>query len=362
MKKIWNRNVYINLLFFILFLLVNPVYSEEYHQQKINILLSTQTSDNTDHYSFKNIINNTISFKLKEDGFGIIIDKNSLNREELLQSSVQKEVSFIIESKYSTDGSSLELTLNCIRVIDGLEILSTQNKSKINLDLDFFIQEAIKEVITLIKEDIKINPSFIQKSVEIEPIKEEQIETNKEDKDIKLAVESEIDIEVNSELDNFRYFTISTGFTPFMTTGKASSYFTFGMGPDLYAGYNFQTSFGYFGVGIFSSIIYFVAEGVLISSDNLLISTGPEIRLGIDANPYMGIFLRLSGGATVFMLNKNNEGYKSTIIPFVLGGMGITLNPTPGFGFVFSTNYSIYLESSILITGFSPSAGIYLKI
>ena len=145
-------------------------------------------------------------------------------------------------------------------------------------------------------------------------------------------------------------------------TGDATGYFTYGMGPDLYTAYNFKTPFGYFGLGIYSSLIYFTAEGLLIDSDNLLISAGPEIRLGIDANQFLGIFLRINGGATIFMLNKNNEGYESTIIPFVSGGMGMTLNITPGFGIVLSTNYSLYIESSILITGFSPSAGIFLRL
>lgn len=147
-----------------------------------------------------------------------------------------------------------------------------------------------------------------------------------------------------------------------MTTGNASSYFTNGLGLGFHAAYNLQTSFGYFGIGVGSTAVYFEAEGILLPSENFFISAGPEITLGISANQLLDIFFRLNSGATLFMMNRNNEGFKSTIIPFVSGGMGMTLNITPGFGIVLSTIYSLYIESSILITGFSPSAGIYLRL
>lgn len=363
-----NRNLFIYLLFFILFLIVNSVYSEENVPETIAILLSTQTSDNTTLYSFKNIINNSISFELKVAGFEIIIDNNTGNTEELLQSAVEQGASFLIESKYSTDGGNLELALNCFRATDGIKLHSILKEGKIDLDLDSFIRKTVMDIVSLIKEDIKNNPPSVLESVEkVDLPEEEQIETKTEDEAIE-QVEDSVDVSHTPDRvpviqpADFRHFTISTGFTPFMTTGKASSYFTYGMGPDLHTGYNFQTPFGYFGLGIYFSLIYFTAEGVLLSSDNLLISAGPEIRLGVDANPFLGIFLKVNGGATLFMMNRNNEGYQSAVIPFVSGGMGLTMNITPGVGIVISTNYSLYIENSILISGFSPSAGIYLRL
>ena len=363
-----DRNLFLCLLFSILFLITNFIYSEQPHQQKITILLSTQTLDNTDLYSFEDIINDSISFELKVDGFGIIINKNTRSTEVLLQSAVRQGASFLIKSRYSTDESFLELSLDCIRATDGVILHSTSKESKMDLDLDSFIRKAAMEIIALIKEDIKNNPPLILKSVEkVELSKEEKIETDTEDEAIGQVDDS---VEVSHTPDrvpvilpaDFRNFTISTGFIPFMTTGKASNYFTYGMGPDLYTGYNFQTPFGYFGLGIYSSLIYFAAEGLLISSENLLISAGPEIRLGVDTNSFLGIFLRVNGGVTLFMMNRNNEGYQSAVIPFASGGMGLTMNITSILGIAVSTNYSLYIENSILITGFSPSAGIDLKL
>ena len=266
--------------------------------------------------------------------------------------------------------------------MDGVLLHSINNTSKIDLDLDSVIRKIAKELIVVIKQNIKNNPNLIY--FDTEAVKEIELVENDEDisldnvseKSDQVQTGEETPLENSAEENNsqdqtippivkpedFRHFIISTGFTPFMTTGNASNYFTFGLGPDLHTAYNFQTSFGYFGLGIYSSLIYFKAEGLIISSENFLISAGPEIRLGIDANPFLGIFFQINGGGTYFMMNKNDEGYEGTVIPFVSGGMGMTLNISSGFGIAISTNYSLYIESSILITGFSPSAGIYLRL
>ena len=244
------------------------------------------------------------------------------------------------------------------------------------------------EIIALIKEDMKINPALLTKTEEVIEVileKEEQVETLVEDNNIKqneeqketLAADENIEqneepmvveivqapatVQVSETLDSM-HFTFSASFSPFLTTGEATSYFTLGMFPDIYAGYCFFTSYGYFSLGLTTSLNYFKAEGILLPSDNLLISLGPEIRLGFDANSFPDMFLRFTGGASLFMMNRNNEGYKNTIIPFISGGPGINLNITRSFGIVITTNYSLYFETSVLITGFSPSAGVYLRL
>ncbi len=368
-----GRNLFLYLLFSILFLVTNSVYSEQANQQKITVLLSTQTSDNTELYSFKDIINDSISFELRDAGFRVIIDKNIGNAEQLLQSANQQGASFLIESSYSIKNGSIQIDFNCYRTDANSRIFSTSSQGGLDLELDSVIKEAALDIITQIEQNIESRPLIIPESTgSIEEEEETIISEDKpadEDRSIKETEASQTVLIAHTpaetpvtEPSEFKHFTISIGFTPFMTTGKASNYFTFGIGPDLYTAYNFQTPFGYFGLGIYSSLIYFTAEGLLISSENLLISAGPEIRLGIDANEVLGIFLRLNSGATLFMLNKNNEGYKSAVIPFVSGGMGLTMNMTSGFGIIISANYSLYIENSILITGFSPSAGIYIRI
>ena len=261
----------------------------------------------------------------------------------------QKNASFLIKTNYLRDEDLLTLNLNCYRIIDNVLLHSIRNSINIDLELDSAIRKAARELIVFIKQDIKNNPNLVQIITQDEEVLEEEQEDLSSDSTTENIPPAQI-TEPIVETVKFRHFTVSTGFSPFMTTGDASNYFTFGMGPDLHTAYNFRTPFGYFGLGIYSSLIYFTAEGLLVSSENLLISAGPEIRLGIDANPFLGIFLRINGGGTYFMMNKNDEGYESTVIPFVSGGMGITLNITSGFGIVVSTKYYLVFVFFRLIT------------
>ncbi len=318
-------------------------------------MLNTSTADETEQYSFKDIIIDSISFELKETELGTIISEDINNKDQLLLLAKQKKASFLIKSSYLSDEKFLTLNLNCYRTQDGALLHSISNTSKIDLELDSVIRKTAKELITFIKQDIKNNPDLVYFNTETEAKIEIVDNINENSGQVQTKEKPLNDVK-------FRHFIFSTEFLSFMTTGNASSYFTNGLGLGLHTAYNFQTTFGYLGLGIGSTSFYFEAEGILLSSENFFISAGPEIILGISANQLLDIFFRLNSGATLFIMNRNNEGYESTIIPFVSGGMGMTLNITPGFGIVLSTTYSLYIESSILITGFSPSAGIYLRL
>ena len=337
------------------------MYSEVVDSENIDILLSTSTADETEQYSFNNVIIESISFELREAEFGIIISDDINNKEQLLLLAKQKKASFLIKSSYLRVEKSLTLNINCYRTKEGTLLHSISKTSKIDLDLDSVIREIAKELIIFIKQDIKNNPDLVyfntENKLKIVEKKDDSLLTNGNEKSGQVHTKKEV-------LDNinYRHFSFSTEALTFMTTGDASSYFINGLGAGLHAAYNLQTSFGYLGLGLGSAAVYFEAEGILLRSENFFISAGPEIILDLSANQLLDIFFRLNSGATLFMMNRNNEGYKSTIIPFVSGGMGMTINFTPGFGIILSTTYSLYIESSILITGFSPSAGIYLGL
>ena len=360
-----RRNIII--LFCLVFSAEGSVFSEEQNTGAVTAAVFTYVSDESQTYSFRDVINNAVSLELKASGFLIITPDYMESTEKPVQSAYSAGASILIESNYSIANESINIDFTYYRTDNNSRIFSTSISGALDLELDTVIKEGALELITRIKQDIENRPFPVSESTG--SIEEEETELSAAeseeatDETVKAAKTTHTQAEIQvTEPDDFRHFTISAGFSPFMTTGDASNYFTFGMAPDIYAGYRFHTAFGYFGLGISSSLNYFTAEGILLSSDNMLISAGPEIRLGFDASPFLGIFLRLNSGGTLFMLNKNNEGYQSTIIPFVSGGMGLTLNMTQGFGIIVSTNYNLYIESSILITGFSPSVGIHFNL
>ena len=156
-----------SLLFLILFAIFASVYSEGSDHKTIAVLLSSHTIDDTELYSFEDIINYTISFELTLSGFIIIISKDIESTEELLKEAGNQGASFLIKSSHSVEGGSLEIVLDCFRVSDGKIIFSVSKEIEINLGLDSTIKEMALEIIASIKEDMKINPTLLMKTEEV---------------------------------------------------------------------------------------------------------------------------------------------------------------------------------------------------
>ena len=144
-----------SLLFLILFAIAASVYPEGSDHKTIAVLLSSHTIDDTELYSFEDIINYTISFELKLSGFIIIISKDIDSKEELLKEAGSQGASFLIKSRHSVEGVSLEIVLDCFRVSDGKIIFSVSKEIEINLGLDSTIKEMA--LLTLQKVSSQLN-------------------------------------------------------------------------------------------------------------------------------------------------------------------------------------------------------------
>ena len=357
MKKI----IYMYLFPILFFSLFHNIYSQDSLEQTILIAIHSSNEAGDISKTIAEFINDNISLELKIEGYLVkILDRDVI---DLQTATVEANAKYLVSSKYSNENNVLKLTMDLIRVKDNANIFTINSSSTIDLDLDSSIRDSILLLITELKKNIISNPPINDEIVEIT---DTAVQESQEIQDVK----QEISVTQNANTipekliakERFRKFKISAGFSPFLTTGNASDYFTLGLLTEIHFEYRFQTSFGYFGLGIQSSVNYFTATGLLLSSENLLIAIGPEVRLGIDATSFLDLFIKLNGGVTIFMLNKNNEGYVSALIPYISGGLGIVMNITPAFGLYISGNYSVYFEKSLFITGFSPTLGLHLKL
>jgi len=276
------------------------------------------------------ILDQTIVLELKRLGFKVLPDKGpALNNGY-----------YRITSNYVIKEDLLEIKLECFQPGNMNPFFSTSIKSRINLEIGSAVKKITAEAASRITQDTIDNPANL---VRIVP------ETKKED----VNTEDSIPL---------KHYTLSANISPFLSTGRISDYFKYGNSYDLFFGYNYFLKQNYIGIGIFLSYIYFTADGVLLSSNNKLLSAGPETRINFKLNSFLETFLRINGGLTLFMMNRNNEGYKSTLIPFALGGMGLSFAILPAADMVLSMNFYTIFEESILITGFYPSAGVSIRM
>jgi hypothetical protein len=313
-----SKRAVVFLLIFIYPLL--PVFSKEHIHVSVGVILSSKFEGKSNLKPLEELINQTITFEMTKEGYTLIPGKG--DPDNLLLQGIEQGASFVIECLYFNSDEELSLLLKCYRIEDKRVIASVKRNCEIGLNMDITITEAVGEILVLLKEEDIVPTELI----------------------------------INEPLDIA--FQASAGFSPFLATGESSSYFKTGFMPEILVGVKISTDYGFLGFGLYSSLNYFQAEGVLVSSENYVVSLGPEFRIGLDVTPALGVFLRISSGGAFFQMYSENGDAGSTIVPYFSGGVGASLQFNSFMGVILSTNYHLYFENSLLFTGFSPSLGL----
>ena len=160
-----------------------------------------------------------------------------------------------------------------------------------------------------------------------------------------------------------RALTLSFVAAPFFVDGLASDYFPAGYGlfPSVNIWYRWSFARGYIGLGVYSGLNIFRAEGPLAFSDTALLPAGLDIRYGVDSRP-VGLYVHLSGGPALCSIDPNDTGRLIKLTYFGQAGIGVTLPMGRAFGFILDASYMLFLEDrEEPIRGLAPSAGFYVR-
>lgn len=291
-------------------------------------MVGAKAIDEENGKALQAIVIDSISLEILLEEFNTSIIKLS-NRERMLKQGKKEEASYLIECYYTSDINSISLEISCTRIKDESNIFSDAIVAPLDLELDLAIRNSIKKLLVLLQTDIKENPRLITR------IKEE----------------------VPGE---FKHLYFSLGAAPFIPLGEVRNYFSIGGMSELNLLYRAPASFGNLGYGIHLSGNYFQAEGDLNSSDTVFLAGGPEFRPSVTITNWIDLYLRANGGLSIFMIRTEETGFQNTLIPYISAGGGTAIKLSRDFGLVISCIYYNYFEKSLLISGLSPTIGLYL--
>ncbi len=135
-----------------------------------------------------------------------------------------------------------------------------------------------------------------------------------------------------------------------------------GLEPNFFGGYRLKAGTGSITLGVYAGLNIFTATGVLISSENLLIPLGADVRYSSSRTNVISLMVRAAGGGALFMVNPNDSGFQRKFIPFASGGMGVNIGEKGAFVISIQANFTVYFEASLPIMGFSPSVNASLRL
>ena len=289
-------------------------------------------------YTLGEVIKDSILLELKIAGFQIFSSEGkeeSLSMEEIFHSADASDSRVLIISRFVTDGEIINFKIDCYNTADRNLIISVAKEDKIGFFLDSVINEAMTDVITSIEKNIPIPSAVIEEPAETEA---ETYDTSK------------------------KILTFSLGIAPFLTTGDASRYFTSGLEFYMFGGGKYPLKNFFLIPGLFSSILRFNSEGIILTSENYLISMGGEIRAETILNNLLSIFVQAGTGISLLIVKTDETGIQSTTMPCLFTGIVVSAEFKPGMSGTFQLRYTAVFEESVLITGFSPTVGVNIKI
>lgn len=340
-------------------MILTVIASAEGESRPAVVLLITRAGAAGSSRSFQQIISNSMRFELERSGLQVIsvsdlgtdfsletlYRQNEIDEGSLQALARQLQADFVIAAKYSGGDEEILLDLSWYDVEGERFTASNSKTGKVDLSLDRFIGRAIAEILTAVDDRLAaFSLSRVQKSIEADGTQADGREA--------------IEVSLQSRVARRKHLEISTGFSPFLATGEVSEYFKIGYLVSLQVNYRINLPSGQLGIGIYSGINLFRAEGVAASSDNFLIPIGADFRYVVGNGFPLGLFIHIGGGPAIFMLNSAVEGRLSKVIPYVMGGIGLSLPFTDFLGIAVDMSYAVFFEKSTLIMGFTPSVYI----
>ncbi len=158
-----------------------------------------------------------------------------------------------------------------------------------------------------------------------------------------------------------RRVLLAGGFAPFVPTGAASYYFALGYLPSLLATVFLDTPLGPVGIGAYAGVDYFSATGTLDSSTNFLVPIGLDVRYELNGGALRPFFHVAGGPALLFMVT-GGRGTLMDVLPFLKSGVGLGFGLGGGLGLSILADYDVYFEMPYLLTGFSPSVNMEVRL
>jgi hypothetical protein len=356
-------------------LMIQAAYCQEGNMEKLwpLVLEITQASTRGENPLFQKVIEDAVTLEMEQAGLRVVSRRELFSQGEIdspgeaaskgevsgdsattgtaavdvFELAREAEAEFALLSTYSIVGSTIQIDFSWFDIGENRSTAPTSRSSRMDLALDRTIREAVTEILESEKARIV---SLIR---EVERKEKPQI-TDGPTAAIEAAREPRAEIKLDKR------FEVSAGLSPFIATGDVSEFFKLGLMPVLYGGYRLPLQNGILTIGLIAGINIFQAEGLIASSENLLIPVGPDIRYTLSPGGTIDLYARLAGGPALFIVNVEGADRHQKILPFATAGIGFSLLISETFGFAVEASYAVYFDTAGLLMGFTP--GIYLFV
>jgi hypothetical protein len=362
------------------------------------IMLLDRPQDREVERLFQSIIAQSIRWNLERKNLGVIQKDASLYTEdgiadpfELLDTADRNRADFVLLSEYANRGQELEIRMVWYDPHSGERLEEVTRRGRKDLVMDKMVREVVSELLAAVEASLQDLPmrELPAEQVLFQPVATGNIpaatgsataENQRggasstgslnehaprtlpatDGSAQKPAAPSEDGGGANhadsaGESGRVRHFEIALGCGPFVTTGAASEYFKIGLLPSLSVNYLFQGQLMRLGLGLYTGVNYFTADGSMASADNFIVPAGVNLRFEVGGERQPSVQFGISSGPALFLMNSTASGMLTGLTFYGRGTLGVRLPVGGTFGLTIEAGYDVYWEQPSPIMGFSPS-------
>ena len=318
-------------------------------------------------------VNRNVSDVLGQSELNAVIIEEDTERQDLLDTAEWLDAYFLVESLYAADQDSYQLEVNAYSTWDGRMIATFTTSGTIDslgiLNWDL----ALEEIILTIRNYLQIiEEENITPDDELEALSNREIEiiaavpaaggipseapaaadtAEIDDSGTEIASVSSESVRIPALRPIYFELTVS----PLLAVGTASDLFKTGVTSVLAGGYTLMLDFGELDLGLMTELTWFHADGVLVSSENWLLSFGPDAGLGIGLGTRFRLFCGVSTGVVMSFIRVNNGDRQTLVGMFVSGRFGGRFHFNDRFSLALTSRFTGYLLPSAPVISVQPS-------
>jgi hypothetical protein len=335
---------------------------------------------------------------------------------DLLRNAVEKQASVALSCRYSSNGTEVDLTVKWYDAQNGALVASTRKKGNVDLQFDIVILQTLEALLAQVGNTVKeltavkseaageqtlppaeasnlaqptsaltvtpgaagaeaaapggaaveaIPPGGATAGTAVQPVQPGGSSTAPEGSPVATQLPEtpqQPGTGTREPVITGPALYMSAGFSPFFSLGAAADYFTLGYRAPVIAGFLFSTPVGGFGIGLYANLNYFLAQGIVETSQSFLAPFGPDLRYELDMGPLFSLHIHLSGGPALLILSTPSRGILGKVLPFGMGGIGMEIHIFPGLGIGLGADFEVFFETSYPIMGVSPSLTMSVRL
>jgi hypothetical protein len=320
------------------------------------VLVAVHTSGSNDNRELSALIADSVKAELGSRNIDALTSMELFVNDAALEAlGHQSRADYAIQCTYAKTGSAVRLEARWIDLSSRKEAARASRSGEINLSFDSLVAALVDELVDGQKESIARLP------LDVPAEESPQAPSAQSSPARENAAAAPVADERPLREPRLAPLAFSLGSAPFIATFSALNYFPLGLALSLSGRYQIRAPGGLIGLGIASGVSGFHGKGAYSQADFYVIPIGVDLLYGTRTGSRIDFFAYVRGGPAVFTARLSTGEFLAKVIPFVAGGVGISVLVFDPFGLSLDGSYTCFFDSPDPIMGFTPSLSLVVR-